>query len=237
MKFSLDGRVLLFSLAVSLATSLAFGLAPAFGSSVVDLSSSLKEGGRAGSGGGRHKLLRSGLVVGEVALSVILLAGAGLTVRSFLALRAQNLGYNPQHVLSVDVDYPDQRYPDGPKEMCIRDRAHMAAAWIVMWHKRRTASPFGDSLFPALARLLGLQREVALLEFPRGGMPLSFGVLHPAVFLPADAREWSEERRRVVMLHELAHIRRGDLATQLIARAAVSLFWWNPLVWLSLIHI
>jgi TonB family protein len=111
--------------------------------------------------------------------------------------------------------------------------AHMAAAWIVMWHKRRTASPFGDSLFPALARLLGLQREVALLEFPRGGMPLSFGVLHPAVFLPADAREWSEERRRVVMLHELAHIRRGDLATQLIARAAVSLFWWNPLVWMA----
>jgi len=64
-------------------------------------------------------------------------------------------------------------------------------------------------------------------------MPLSFGVLHPAVFLPADARDWSEERRRVVLLHELAHIRRGDLAAQLIARAAVSLFWWNPLVWMA----
>jgi len=110
--------------------------------------------------------------------------------------------------------------------------AYMAAAWIVMWHKRRTARIFGDSLFPALARQLGIGREVALLEIPRGGMPLSFGVLHPAVFLPADAREWSDGRRRVVMLHELAHIRRGDLATQLIARAAVSLFWWNPLVWM-----
>jgi len=109
----------------------------------------------------------------------------------------------------------------------------MAAAWIVMWHKRRTARPFGDSLFPALATLLGIRRGVALLEIPHGGMPLSFGVLHPAVFLPADAREWSQERRRVVMLHELAHIRRGDLATQLIARAAVSLFWWNPLVWMA----
>ena len=108
--------------------------------------------------------------------------------------------------------------------------AHMAAAWIVMWHKRRTARPFGDALFPALAALLGIRRGVALLEIPHGGMPLSFGVLRPAVFLPADAREWSEERRRVVMLHELAHIRRGDLAAQLIARAAVSLFWWNPLV-------
>jgi TonB family protein len=111
--------------------------------------------------------------------------------------------------------------------------AHMLAAWIVMWHKRRTARPLGDSLFPALARQLGIKREVALLEIPHGGMPLSFGVVHPAVFLPADAREWSEERRRVVMLHELAHIRRGDLAAQLIARAAVSLFWWNPLVWMA----
>ena len=115
MRFSMDARVLLFSLAVSLATSLAFGLAPAFGSSVVDLAASLKEGGRAGSGGGSHKLLRNGLVMGEVALSMILLTGAGLTVRSFLALRSQNLGYNPDHVLSMDVAYPEQRYPDGPK--------------------------------------------------------------------------------------------------------------------------
>ena len=111
--------------------------------------------------------------------------------------------------------------------------AHMAAAWIVMGHKRRTARPFGDPLFPALAALLGIRRKVALLEIPHGGMPLSFGVLHPAVFLPADAREWSEERRRAVALHELAHIRRGDLATQLVARSAVSLFWWNPLVWMA----
>ncbi len=115
MHFSLDGRVLLFSLAISLATSLLFGLAPAFGSSGVDLSEALKEGGRAGSGAGRHKLLRNGLVVGELALSVILLAGAGLTVRSFLALRTQNLGYQPGHVLSIEVVYPTQRYPDGPK--------------------------------------------------------------------------------------------------------------------------
>ena len=64
---------------------------------------------------------------------------------------------------------------------------HTAAAWIVMSHKRRTARACGDSLFPALARQLGIRRQVALLEIPRGGMPLSFGVLHPAVFLPADA--------------------------------------------------
>ena len=115
MKFDLDGRVLLFSLGVSLLTSLTFGLAPAFGSSGVDLSRALKEGGRAGSGGAGNKLLRNALVVVEVALSVILLAGAGLTVRSFMALRAQNLGYRPERVLSLDVVYPTMRYPDGPQ--------------------------------------------------------------------------------------------------------------------------
>ncbi len=114
MNFRLDTTVLLFTFAVSLATSLAFGLAPAFGSSGVDLTLALKEGGRAASGG-RHKLLRNALVVAEVALSVILLAAAGLTVRSFLALRAQNLGYRPEHVLSLQIAYPAKRYPDGPK--------------------------------------------------------------------------------------------------------------------------
>ena len=112
--------------------------------------------------------------------------------------------------------------------------AHMAAAWLVMWRIRRTARRFLDApLFPALARALGIRRNVELLEVPSGGMPLSFGVFQPAVFLPADAREWREDRRRVVLLHELAHIRRGDLATQAVARAAVSLFWWNPLAWVA----
>jgi TonB family protein len=85
--------------------------------------------------------------------------------------------------------------------------------------------------FDGLAQALGIRRRVSLLETTEGAMPLSFGVVRPAVLLPADAAEWSEDRRRVVMLHELAHIRRGDLATQILARAAVALFWWNPLVW------
>jgi putative ABC transport system permease protein len=115
MNFTPDSRVLLFTLGATLATSLAFGLAPALGSSGVDLTTALKEGGRAGSGGLRQKLLRNALVVGEVALSVILLAGAGLAARSFLAMRSQKLGYNPEHVLTLSIAYPPARYPDGPK--------------------------------------------------------------------------------------------------------------------------
>jgi putative ABC transport system permease protein len=114
MDFRLDARVLLFTLAVSILTSLVFGLAPAFGASRVDLVTALKGGGRSVSSG-RHKLLRNGLVIAEIALSMILLAGAGLTVRSFLALRGQNLGYRPEHVLSLQLAYPGLKYPDGPR--------------------------------------------------------------------------------------------------------------------------
>jgi TonB family protein len=60
---------------------------------------------------------------------------------------------------------------------------------------------------------------------------MTFGLLRPAVFMPPEAAAWSEERRRIVLLHELAHVRRGDVATHLLARTALSLNWWNPLAW------
>src|SRR5712664_765729 len=62
-------------------------------------------------------------------------------------------------------------------------------------------------------------------------MPMTFGILRPAVFMPSDAARWSDERRRMVLLHELAHVRRGDTTTQLLARVALILHWWNPLAW------
>jgi putative ABC transport system permease protein len=113
MNFSPDSRVLGFAVAVSLLTTLGFGIVPAFGSFHADLTDSLKEGGRGGTSGTRSKFMRQGLVIGEVALSVILLAGAGLMIRSFLALRMQDLGYHPENVLTVSIDYPESRYPDG----------------------------------------------------------------------------------------------------------------------------
>jgi putative ABC transport system permease protein len=113
MNFSPDHRVLSFAFAISLLTTLGFGIIPAFGSFHSDLTDSLKEGGGGGTSGLRSKLLRNGLVVGEVALSVILLAGAGLMIRSFLALRMQDLGYRPENVLTMTIDYPENRYPDG----------------------------------------------------------------------------------------------------------------------------
>src|SRR5439155_15248561 len=78
---------------------------------------------------------------------------------------------------------------------------------------------------------LGILHAVEVLETSTGSMPMTFGIVRPVVFLPSDAATWSEERRRMVLLHELAHVRRGDAATQLLARLALILNWWNPLAW------
>jgi len=83
----------------------------------------------------------------------------------------------------------------------------------------------------ALAEALGIRHEVEVLETAPGGMPMAFGLLRPAIFMPSDAEAWGEDRRQMVLLHELAHVRRGDVATHLMARLALSLYWWNPLAW------
>src|SRR5262249_721623 len=86
MKFNLDGRVLAFTIGISLLTGLVFGLVPALQASKPDLNEILKEGGRSAATGGRHRF-RNLLVVAEVALSIILLTGAGLMIRSFMKLQ------------------------------------------------------------------------------------------------------------------------------------------------------
>jgi TonB family protein len=110
--------------------------------------------------------------------------------------------------------------------------ARMFAAYITMERVQRAARPFrDDGLAHELAQALGIRQPVRVLENRPGGMPMTFGLLRPAVFMPPEAAGWNEERRRIVLLHELAHVRRGDAATHLLARTALSLNWWNPLAW------
>ena len=97
----LDGSVLLFTLLVSLLTGILFGLAPALQSSRSDLRETLKEGGRSAVGG--HHRTQSIFVVSEVALAVVLLAGAGLLIRTLQHLWDVNPGFDPQHVLTTRV--------------------------------------------------------------------------------------------------------------------------------------
>ncbi len=110
----------------------------------------------------------------------------------------------------------------------------MLLAYGSLWRTRRSARPFDDGgLAASLADSLEISHGVPVFETGAGGMPMTFGFLRPAVFLPVDCLDWSEERRRVVLLHELAHVRRGDTATHLLARTALSLNWWNPLAWIA----
>jgi putative ABC transport system permease protein len=109
-RVGLNAGVLGFTLILSIATGLAFGLVPALGASRVDLNRSLKEGSRGTTGGARHHRLRRVLVSAEFALALMLLAGAGLMIRTFIALNRVDLGFDPHHVLTMGVTLLGPRY-------------------------------------------------------------------------------------------------------------------------------
>ena len=98
-----DGRVLGFTALVSLVTGVLFGLVPALGVSRARLTESLKEGGRSSAGGRRSGRTRNLLVIGEVALALVLLVGAGLLVRTLTQLQSVPLGFDPRNVLTMTV--------------------------------------------------------------------------------------------------------------------------------------
>ncbi|HUE21627.1 MAG TPA: ABC transporter permease [Bryobacteraceae bacterium] len=100
---AIDAHVVLFLLAITVLTALAFGLAPAMHAAAANLSAALKEGGRGDSAGMRRNRLRSFLVASEFALAFMLLIGAGLMIRSFSALQSVDPGFNPHNVLSLVV--------------------------------------------------------------------------------------------------------------------------------------
>ena len=112
---SIDRTVLLFALAITLGTSLLFGLAPALDTSRADLVTALKEDERSGAGGPQRRLL-AGLVVSEVALALLLLAGAGLLLKSFAGMQDLRAGFTPDRVLTFWVSPPASQYAptDGP---------------------------------------------------------------------------------------------------------------------------
>jgi putative ABC transport system permease protein len=114
-EIALNGRVVFFTLGLSLVTAVLFGLAPAFAAAGLDLQSSLKDGARADDArGGR---LRSLLVVSEIAVALVLLAGAGLLIRSFARLIDVDPGFRSEHVLTAKISIPTVRYDDAGKRI------------------------------------------------------------------------------------------------------------------------
>ena len=115
----MDARVFLFVFAISLLTGLLFGLLPAWSSSRGDIAEALRENARTTAGVSRS-FLRSFLVTAELALALILLAGAGLLIKGFLRLRSVNPGFNPANVVSMYLQLPSTRYPKIPSQTNFR---------------------------------------------------------------------------------------------------------------------
>ena len=141
-----DGAVILFTIAVGVVTGVLFGLVPAF-AATRGLSATLKEGGRGAvtSRGGMR--VRGVLVVAELALAVMLLAGAGLLMRSFMKLQAVDPGFKLDPALTFDLTLPDARYKDMDQQIA-----------------------FYDQLLPRLRSLPGVQAASAVMGLPLSGL-------------------------------------------------------------------
>jgi predicted permease len=144
---AIDGRVLAFTAVVSVVTGLLFGLVPALRASRMDLNAALKESGRgaAGSGSvwGHGRRTRQALVVAELALSVTLLVGAGLLIRSFSSLQAVHPGFTPRGLLSFELTMTGRKY---------NDRVAVLGAYRQLWDRLDTlpgvTASGGVSAFP-----------------------------------------------------------------------------------------
>ena len=143
---SIDGRVLLFSLVVTLFAGLTLGLAPAIQNTRTDLNSELKEGGRGGLSETRNRV-RSVFIVSEIALSLMLLVAAGLLLKSFSQLRGVNPGFDASHVLAVRLSLPGARYSSGA-----------------------AVKTFYDKMTPRVGALPGVEGVSAVSALPLSGL-------------------------------------------------------------------
>lgn len=121
MPIAMDSRVLLFMLAISVLTGILFGIVPALQLSKTNMNETLRDEGRGSTGGHRRVQLRGLLVVIQVALSLVLLIGAGLLVRSFSRLLRVDPGFDPQNVLTMNVSLPTVKYADAQKQVAFFD--------------------------------------------------------------------------------------------------------------------
>jgi putative ABC transport system permease protein len=143
---TIDGRVLLFMLAITMLSAIVFGLIPALSSAAGSLTTALKEGGRTGTGG-RGARTRNTFVIVETALALVLLVGAGLLIRSFMTLLNVNPGFDASHTVTMKVTIPTAKYASDD-----RQRA------------------FFDGLFQRLDALPGVRATGGISFLPLNGM-------------------------------------------------------------------
>ena len=168
-EISIDGRVLLFTLLVSLGVGLIFGLIPALRASRVDLVSTMKEGGKS-TGGARDHLLRNLLVTLESATVLVLLIGAGLMIKSFWELQRVNPGFQTENRLVMQVVLPKSKYPE--KALIARFFAQVEEQIRAFPEVREVG---GVSTFPFTQAGLGLAFFIEGRQAPAPGELLSAG--------------------------------------------------------------
>jgi putative ABC transport system permease protein len=145
LDFSMDYRVLAYICAISMASGILFGLAPALRLSRLDVNAALKDGGRSAGTGLRGSFLSGFLVTVEMALAVVLLAGAGLMIRGFLATAAQPIGVDTRNILTMSVGLPSSAYPGAREQAAFFDRLEKQAAAIPGTRMATLASSVPDS--------------------------------------------------------------------------------------------
>ena len=144
-EIQMDGWVLAFTMGLSLATGMLFGLAPALQVSHANIVDALKEGALSSTAGrGRHAL-RSSLVIVQMAMALVLLVASGLLIRSLVHLQNVNPGFDPHNVMTSNVDLPDAKYTDAKKAQYFKD------------------------LMPQLNALPGVQSAAGIYPLPMGG--------------------------------------------------------------------
>jgi putative ABC transport system permease protein len=173
-QIAVDATVLGFSLLLSVATGILFGLAPALTATRPNLNELLKEGGKTSGGGTRLKRTLNVLVVAEIALACVLLVGAGLAANSFLRVQQVEPGFNAERVLTMRLQVPENRYTTMGELNGFYQRAL----------ERLAATPGIEAV--ALANNLPLNRANAIRQLTIEGrndeIPADFGVVSPAYF-------------------------------------------------------
>ncbi|HXV64497.1 MAG TPA: ABC transporter permease [Vicinamibacteria bacterium] len=143
----LDERVFVFSIAVSLLAGLVFGIAPALSTARADLIGTLHEGGRAGTGAGRRLLTKS-LVVAEVTLALVMLAGAGLLVRTFAAAQNLEAGISTENVVVFEMELPGERYAEPTEQAAFFEELQRELSSIPGSHSATIVDHLPRSPFP-----------------------------------------------------------------------------------------
>ena len=112
----------------------------------------------------------------------------------------------------------------------------VAVAWMSRRTERVTDAPWLP-LARELADELGVSPRMTFRQSGRASMPMAWGIFRPAVIMPDGADNWPAERLRIVLLHELAHVKRRDCLTHMLAQVTCALYWFNPLAWMAARHV